>query len=260
MALPTFTRVTDGVDDVLAAHVNDGYDVMEALAIDATRAAYANTLSMTSDLAFSDTDLPVQFLDPGGANRIVTLPAEANTNHKFVISNQADANEQITVQDDAAVIIDVVEWGVSKSFVSNGVSWESVEKDTKAILVQVLDGATALTTGDGKAYIPVPPELSGYDIFWAGAQVITTSSSGTPTVQIARGRQAASTDNFTYADVLSTRVTIDAGEYDSKDAAAPPVVNTSNDDLLTGDVLRIDVDVAGTSVTGLNVRIQCRRP
>lgn len=130
----------------------------------------------------------------------------------------------------------------------------------KAISIQIVDGATALTTGDGKAYLRIPAALNGYNITNVAAQVIVKSSSGTPTVQVARGRQSSATSDFTYSDVLSTLVTIDANEYDSKDATAAMVVNASNDDLATGDVLRFDVDVAGTGTKGLQVTITCTLP
>jgi hypothetical protein len=41
--------------------------------------------------------------------------------------------------------------------------------------------------------------------------------------------------------MLSTNITIDVNEYDSKDATTPAVINTSNDDVLTGDNIRINV-------------------
>lgn len=131
---------------------------------------------------------------------------------------------------------------------------------TRPFSVQVLDGATALTTGDGKAYWRIPASLNGIDVTGVAAQVIATSTTGTPTIQIARGRQATPTSNFTYTDILSTKITIDSGEYDAKDAATAAVIDTSNDTLNTGDVLRIDVDSAGTGTTGLNVTVECKFP
>ena len=130
----------------------------------------------------------------------------------------------------------------------------------KAFSVQAVDGATALAIGDGKAYFRVPASLNGMNIVGVAAQVIVKSSSGTPTVQIARGRQSTPTTDFTYSDVLSTLITIDATEYDSKDATAAAAINAANDDLATGDVLRIDVDVAGTGTKGLNITIECQLP
>jgi hypothetical protein len=38
-------------------------------------------------------------------------------------------------------------------------------------------------------------------------------------------------------------------------AAAAPVINTSNDDVLTGDFLRVDIDGAGTGAKGLIVMV-----
>ena len=130
----------------------------------------------------------------------------------------------------------------------------------KAVGIQVLQGNTVLTSGDGKAYFRVPPQLNGMNIVSAAIQVITKSTTGIPTVQVARGRQGSATADFTYSDVFSTKLTIDQDEYDSRYGAAGAVINTSNDDLVTGDVLRVDVDVAGGGATGLNINIICQLP
>jgi hypothetical protein len=55
--------------------------------------------------------------------------------------------------------------------------------------------------------------------------------------------------------MLSTRITIDASEWDSKDAATAAVINTSNDDVSEGDLIRIDIDVTGTGSQGLFVTL-----
>jgi len=131
---------------------------------------------------------------------------------------------------------------------------------TRVMAVQVIDGATALTTGDGKAYIRIPAELNGYNVIDVDMGVITKSTSGNPTVMLARGRQANATTAHAFNDVLSTALTIDANDFDSKDAGTAAVINGSNDDLATGDILRIDVDTAGTGTTGLNVNIIAQLP
>ncbi|NTV26669.1 MAG: hypothetical protein HGB01_10750 [Chlorobiaceae bacterium] len=117
-----------------------------------------------------------------------------------------------------------------------------------------------LSIGDGKAYIRIGPKMQGHNIVTVAAALTAPSTSGIPTVQIARGRQAAPGSAHTWVDVLSTRITIDQGEYDSKDAAAPAVIDTSADDLQTGDLLRIDVDVAGTGAKNLIITIETQRP
>lgn len=130
--------------------------------------------------------------------------------------------------------------------------------DLSGFSAMVISGA--ITTGDGKAYIRVGPKLNGHNMVSVAAAITTTSSSGVPTIQIARGRQASAGSAHTFVDTLSTRITIDAGEYDSKDAAAAAVINTSNDDLATGDLLRIDVDVAGTGAQNLIITIETQKP
>lgn len=81
--------------------------------------------------------------------------------------------------------------------------------------------------------------------------VTTVSSSGPVTVMV---RNATDT-----ADMLSTALTIDQSEKDSKDAVAA-VVNTSTDDVVTGDEIAIDIDAAGTGAKGLSVTLVFKTP
>jgi hypothetical protein len=123
---------------------------------------------------------------------------------------------------------------------------------TKQVIVKVIADDTALTTGDGKAHFTVPAEFNGMNLISVGAHVYTVSSSGSPTFQI---------HNLTDAvDMLSTAITIDASEKDSKDAATPAVINTANDGVATGDELRFDCDVAGTGTKGMEIRMGFRLP
>jgi hypothetical protein len=55
--------------------------------------------------------------------------------------------------------------------------------------------------------------------------------------------------------MLSTKVTIDAGEYRSATAVTPAVIDTANDDIQTGDVIRLDCDVAGTGTQGVLITL-----
>ena len=102
--------------------------------------------------------------------------------------------------------------------------------------------ATAVTTGDSKLGIVIPPELNGYNLVRVLASVATVSSSGTPTYQIRNATQAV--------DMLTTKITIDANEPTSLTAATPPVIDTANDDVASGDLIYIDKDVAGTGEKG----------
>lgn len=125
------------------------------------------------------------------------------------------------------------------------------QKRVMEIIVSDPNG-DAITTGDGKAHIFIPTLLNGHNLVAAHAGVTTVSSSGTPTIQIANVTQAA--------DMLSTRITIDANEKTSYSAAAAPVIDAANDDVATGDELRVDVDVAGTGTKGLVVMLTFEAP
>jgi hypothetical protein len=111
---------------------------------------------------------------------------------------------------------------------------------------------TALETGDGKDYWTVPPELNGWNLVSVFGAVYTVSSSGTPEFQIYNLTQTA--------DMLSTTLTIDVSEFNSSDPVSAAVINTSEDDLATGDILRLDVDTAGTDTTGGDVILGFRLP
>jgi len=105
------------------------------------------TLSATKTLV--DTDKHYQILDPGGANRTITLPAEGAGNHPFVIINTADVEELLTVQNDSSVIVGVVPKGRTVEFVSDGTSWFRKD-DTKPRIAKVtsLFNKTSDTTAE----------------------------------------------------------------------------------------------------------------
>ena len=129
----------------------------------------------------------------------------------------------------------------------------------KALVVTVTASADPVTAGDGAFYYTCPVELNGMNLVAVGASTIVAGTG--VTVQIARGRRSAANGALTFADMLSTRITIDTGEYDSANAAAAAVIDTANDDIVVStyvDVLRIDVDVA--SGKGLECRLSFQTP
>lgn len=86
-------------------------------------AAQVNVQTLSATKTLVNADKHHQILDPGGAGRTITLPAEGTGNHPFVIINTADADELLTVQNDAAAIIGVVPKGKTVEFVSDGTNW-----------------------------------------------------------------------------------------------------------------------------------------
>jgi len=103
-------------------------------------------------------------------------------------------------------------------------------------------------TGDGRRIWIIPQDMNNAVLTAVAIAVTTVSSSGIVQVQLRRMRVSVGD-----ADMLSTRVQIDASEFTSYDAATAYVINTSNDDVLFKDRIAVDVDAAGTNAQGLEV-------
>jgi len=117
----------------------------------------------------------------------------------------------------------------------------------------VVEATVNTTTGDGKAYITIPEDLNGWDLVGCHARVITAGTTGTTDIQIRNV-----TDSV---DMLSTKLTIDSGETGSDTASTPYVIDTSNDDVATNDLLAIDIDaVSTTPAKGLIIRLRFIKP
>ena len=137
-------------------------------------------------------------------------------------------------------------WGVIANIKgATGATGAAGAANAHVMQIKVIEDAATLATGDGQVIVVVPPDLNGLEFKAANAYVTTVSSSGLPTVQIRNVTDAV--------DMLTTKITIDASEFTSYTAATAPVIDTAHDDVATGDLLAIDVDVAGTGAKGLGV-------
>ena len=128
---------------------------------------------------------------------------------------------------------------------------------TKEVTIMVFDDSqnVAVADGAGDVFYRIPSTFNGMNLVAVAAQVQTAGTTGTTDIQIARIRAG------TPADMLSTKLTIDSTEIDTSTAAAAAVINASNDDVATGDQIRIDVDaVSTTPPKGLVVELQFRLP
>jgi len=120
----------------------------------------------------------------------------------------------------------------------------------KHVAISVFASDVSVATGDGTYFITIPAELNGWNLVDVTAAVDTAGSANTTDIQVRRTR--SSTD----ADMLSTKVTISASAY----YAADGVINTSNDDVNTGDRIFIDVDAISTGTQGLTVTLTFQKP
>jgi hypothetical protein len=114
---------------------------------------------------------------------------------------------------------------------------------------KVFTDAQTVSTGDGKFGWAVTQDVDSSYLLDAQAFVTTESSSGAPTVQIRNATRSV--------DMLATKITIDASEFTSYTAATPSVPDDTGSPpksfVERGDVLFVDVDVAGTGAKGLGV-------
>jgi len=122
----------------------------------------------------------------------------------------------------------------------------------RIVQLKIVDDSTVVATGNGKLIFVIPEELNGMNLIQAESFCSTVSSSGLPTVQIRNV-----TDSV---DMLSTRITIDATEYTSYTAEARSAVDGTHDDVATGDLIAIDVDVSGTGTRGLGIILSFQLP
>lgn len=126
---------------------------------------------------------------------------------------------------------------------------------TKSVQVYLIEKATALTVTDevGDWVFEVPDSMDGMNLVGVVATVRTAGTTGTQDFQVHNITQAA--------DMLSTKVTIDSTETSSRTAATAAVIDTANDDVAAGDLIRIDSDaIQTTPAQGLHVTLEFRLP
>ena len=210
-------------DTTVAASKNAIYDKIESI------------IDTVANLSFVDGDLTTGVLTVTGTQAVIAvLDNSGNVIVPDEITYTANTDIDISSFGTITGTWTVVYGAYLANYADKTMMWGS-------------DYSAALATGDGQMLITIPSSLDGKVLKSANAVVYTASSSGLPTIQI---------HNLTdTADMLSTRITIDATELTSYTAVAPSVVDAANDDVATGDILQVDVDVAGTGTTGLDIHL-----
>ena len=120
----------------------------------------------------------------------------------------------------------------------------------REFVIEVVEAATAVGTGDGLAYFPCPSTLAGLNLTAVRGCVASAGVTGNTDVQIYNLTQTA--------DVLSTKLQFDAATTDDGNV----VIDAAEDDITAGDVLRIDVDAvhSGTAPNGLYITLEFTAP
>jgi hypothetical protein len=120
-------------------------------------------------------------------------------------------------------------------------------KGYAVLFIKVFADDLAVAAGDGKFMFDISEDMDGMELVIVESYITTVSSSGAVTVTIRNNTQSV--------EMLTTGVTIDQGEKNSRYAATPYVISTTNDDVAWADELSINVDAAGTGAKGLGVHL-----
>jgi hypothetical protein len=212
----------------------------------------SNGTGTTKNLTLSADDSPIGAYVP-------QLTIKANTD--FVGINKLDPAVALDVVGAGAFTLDVVVpdeayssgWNASLEVPTKNAIYDKIEVvNVKTMMLVILDDATATAVGDkaGGVSFVVPPALNGMNLTGATAVVATAGTTGTLDIQIHNITDAA--DMLTNKiQVASAAVVSDGGES----------INTSNDDVVTNDRIRVDVDVIHTTpAAGLIVMLEFTLP
>lgn len=126
----------------------------------------------------------------------------------------------------------------------DGTAWGPWIGSTAAATIPIgiacSDETTALTTGAAKVTFRMP---FGFTLTAVRASVTTAPTGSVLTVDINRNG----------ASILSTKITIDAGEKSSASAATQPVLTVAA--LSDDDEITVDIDTVGSTVAGAGLKV-----
>ena len=103
------------------------------------------------------------------------------------------------------------------------------------VTIPLFSTATALASGPA-GYITIPPDLNGYNLTYVfGTHYSSAASAGQTDIRIHNV-----TDN---SSMLSSHIEISSAALNSTASASQALIDTAKDDVATGDLLLVNVDV-----------------
>jgi hypothetical protein len=145
---------------------------------------------------------------------------------------------------------------VKAAAASSAIATHSEVWKTKTVIIKVYNEASAIASGDGKAYFAVPAALNGMNLTSVGGHLYTAATSAVVGVMVRNVTSAI--DMLSAAKILEWDVT----EKDTATAAAASaaVINTAGDGVATGEEIAIDIDAAASGAKGMEIRLSFRTP
>lgn len=196
------------------ANLQDGS--MKSVVMEEVR--YANqTTTLSGNVTLTTDSPPLQFLDPGGSGRTITLPAEADSNGlKFFIVNEADAVEDLTVQDDSPATVGIIGQNEIGILLCDGVTWRSMITGTGAGLA-----AADITLADaGGNYAATEVEAAFTELASTadaeGASIIGIEDDGSHTAKV----DVEEALQEIYQSLLSVQSVLELNLFDFVDGGA----------------------------------------
>ena len=167
-------------------------------------------------------------------------------NDKLELINNLDVASTMDVNADYIPIYDT-STSENKKILANATGFLN-----RTLVIKVIADTLPTYVGDGIARVVLPSNFDDLKLRSIGGHVYTAATGSTTNIQVHNQTKGQ--------DMLSTLLTIDAGENDSSTAATPPVINGSNNTVNDGDVIRFDIDQIGsaTAAKGLELRLEFR--
>jgi hypothetical protein len=215
-------------------------------------------LQIGTDVQAYDADLTTYAgITPSADGQALLASADANA---FTDADESKLDGIVSATDGAEGLVELATAAetttgtdATRSVTPDGLAGSDFGKRAVCVILADDDTDVAVKDGSGDVRFTVPPLLNGQDIVGVFAAVWTAGTTGTTDIQIYNVTDAV--------DVLSTKLTIDSTENTSATAATPAVIDTSHDDLATGDELRFDVDaISTTAPKGLQVCFDAQLP
>ena len=135
-------------------------------------------------------------------------------NDKLEIINNLNISSTMDINADYIAIYDA-STGDTRKILANSTAFSN-----RTLVIKVIADGLPTYVGDGIARIVIPSTFDGLRLNTVGGHVYTAAVGSTTNIQVHNQTKGV--------DMITTLLTIDAGENDSKDAVTPPVIGTNS--------------------------------